>query len=79
MAAALCAITQQMCNAVIKKAPFCLMYVLDWFIKLKEMWYNDSVNDDELITWYEGYKKCKAQKAKIKEELISITWHPTSH
>lgn len=78
MAVALCAITQQMCNVVIK-APFCLMYVLDWFIKLKEMWYNDSDNDDELITWYEGYKKRKAQKAKIKEELISIAWHPTSH
>ena len=55
------------------------MYVLDWFIKLKEMWYNDSDNDDELITWYEGYKKRKAQKAKIEEELISIAWHPTSH
>ena len=40
------------------------MYVLHWFIKLKEMWYNDSVNDDELITWYEGYKKCKLRKQK---------------
>ena len=25
--------------------------------------------DDRAIKWYDGYQKCKAQKAKIKEEL----------
>ena len=29
------------------------------------------------MEWYEGYKKRKAQKAKIKEELIPIAWHPS--
>ena len=27
--------------------------------------------------WYDGYKKRKAQKASIKEELMPITWHPS--
>ena len=34
-------------------------------------------NDDDLIKWYEGCKKWKAQKASIKEELIPIVWHPS--
>ena len=29
-----------------------------------------------ITEWYNGYKKRKAQKAKIKEELLPITWHP---
>ena len=29
--------------------------------------------------WYDGYKKRKAQKAKIKEELLPITWHPSRY
>ena len=33
-------------------------------------------DDDELIEWYNGYQKRKAQKAKIKEELSPITWNP---
>ena len=37
-------------------------------------WYEDF--DDEIIEWYEGYQKRKAQKAKIKEELLPIVWHP---
>ena len=43
-----------------------------------KLWDDDdkSCNDDELIEWYEGYKKCKAQKVKIKQELLLIAWHP---
>ena len=26
--------------------------------------------------WYDGYKKRKAQKASIKEDLMPIAWHP---
>ena len=32
--------------------------------------------DNELIKWHDGYQKRKAQKAKLKEELMLITWHP---
>ena len=31
--------------------------------------------DDDLIKWYEGYNKQKAQKTSIKEELMPIAWH----
>ena len=30
-----------------------------------------------MIEWYEGYKKRKALKASIKEELMTIAWHPS--
>ena len=36
-----------------------------------------SYDDGESIEWYDGYKKRKAQKAKIKEELLPIPWHPS--
>ena len=32
-------------------------------------------DDDDLIKWHNGYEKRKAQKAKIKEELMPIAWH----
>ena len=40
------------------------------------MWYEDfgdDDDDDKLIRWYEGYQKRKAQKAKIKDELMPIS------
>ena len=50
------------------------------------MWYNnyyddggdhwDDDDEDKFFEWCEGYKKRKAQKASIKEELLPITWHP---
>ena len=55
-------------------------YVPDWFVTQQQIkiWRDDDdhCNDDELIKWYEGYQKRKAQKAKIKEELSPIAWHP---
>ena len=36
--------------------------------------------DDEdkfFCRWYDGYKKRKAQKAKMKEELVPVAWHPS--
>ena len=45
------------------------------------MWYDDNEycddDDDEnnFFKWYDGYKKRKAQKAPIKEELLPIAWH----
>ena len=43
-----------------------------------DVWYDDDdyCDDDDIIDWYNGYQKRKAQKAKIKEELLPITWHP---
>ena len=38
------------------------------------MWYEEF--DDVLITWSDAYIKRKAQKAKIKEELMPVAWYP---
>ena len=32
-----------------------------------------------MIEWHDEYKKLKAQKISIKEELRSITWHPSRY
>ena len=55
--------------------PWLLKYVPHWFVVLQEMWYEEFDND-MLIKWYHYYQKFKAQKAKIKEELAPIAWHP---
>ena len=59
---------------------FCLQFVRDWFITQKQIdtWYDDNYvyNDNNMIRWYDGYKKRKAQKVSIKEELMPIAQHP---
>ena len=73
--------TQGMCDYVVWGDPFSLQYVPDWFVTQEqiELWDddNDYCNDDKLIEWYEGYQKHTAQKAKIKDELLPIAWHPS--
>ena len=39
-------------------------------------WWRWILNDDELIEWYNDYNRGKAQKSKIKEELLPIAWNP---
>ena len=34
-------------------------------------------NDNEMIEWYHDYQKRKAQKAKIKDELMPIACPPS--
>ena len=79
--------TQEMCNKVVKVDPSFLQLVPDQFVSQEQLkLWNDS-NDwlirwwynNRLIKWYDGYKKRKAEKAKIKEELLPITWHPSRH
>ena len=46
--------------------------------KQLEIWHDDDeyCTDDKIIGWHKRYKKrYKAQKAKIKEELLPIAWH----
>ena len=75
-----CLKTQKMCDDAVRDDPSSLQFVPDWFFSQQQIdvWcdYDYWYHDDELIEWYEGYKKRKAQKAKIKEELIPIAWHP---
>ena len=58
-------------------------FVLDWFITRQQIKClrddNDDWYDNKLIERYNGYKKRKAQKAKIKEELLPIAWHSSKY
>ena len=72
--------TQLMCDDAVRYYPYSLEHVPDWFVTQQpiDRWYdNNYVHNDEVLSkWYEGYKKRRAQKAKIKEKLLSIAWHP---
>ena len=61
-----------MCDKTVKDDPYSLHFT-------NKNWHDDDdyCNDDELIEWYNGYQKRKAQKAQIKEELMLIAWHPS--
>ena len=69
-----------MCEKAFWEDTCSLQYVPDWFVTQQQLklWHDDTYyyNNDKLIEWYDGYQKHKAQKAKIKEELIPIAWHP---
>ena len=71
---------QEMCDKAFWEDTFSLEYIPDWFVTQQQLklWrdYDDYCNDDKLIEWYDGYKKHKAQKASIKDELMPIAWHP---
>ena len=72
---------QEICEKAVEKYPLTLIFVPDWFVTQQQIkiWHDDDeyCNDDEIIEWYDGYQKRKAQKASIKEELLPITWHPS--
>ena len=65
--------TQKICNEVVGQQPCLFLDVPDWFVTRQVgPWHND-----ELIECYQGYHKRKPQKAKIEEELMPTTWHPS--
>ena len=72
--------TQNMCDDVVRRDSYSLMYVPDQFATQEqlEIWHDDNkcYTDDEILGWYKRYKKRKPQKAKIKEELSAIAQHP---
>ena len=73
-----------MCDRAACKYPWLLQFVTDWFLTHQQIkiWHDndDYCNDDEIIEWYKGYqRRKKAQKASIKEELMSIAWHPSRY
>ena len=69
-----------MCDNVMWEDPSSLQYVFHWFVTQQQvkLWHDDSkyYYDDELNEWNDGYKKRKAQKVQIKEELLPFAWHP---
>ena len=72
--------TQKVCDKAVKDDPSSLQFAPDWFVTQQQIavWYDDDYwyHDNEVIEWYNGYQKRKAQKAKIKEELLPFSWHP---
>ena len=72
--------TQETCDKVVRDDAFSLVCVLDWFVSQEQLklWHDndDYCDDDEIIEWNEGYKKCKTQKAKMKEELFLLPGIP---
>ena len=66
--------TREMCEKVVETGLGLLKYVSDYFVthQQQKIWRDDDkyCNDHELIKWYDEYKKRKAQKASIKEELL---------
>ena len=73
--------TQKMCDKAVGEGPCALEFVPDWFVTHQQVktWHDDDYYDDdyEIIEWYNGYQKCKAQKAEIKEELLQASRHPS--
>ena len=69
-----------MCDKAVRDDSSSLQFVPDYFLTQQQLklWYNDAYycNEDNFFKWYDGYKKRKAQKSKIREELLPITWHP---
>ena len=67
--------TQEMCNEAVEKNAWMLEHVPDQFVTQKMC--NEAVKKSPCaLWWYKGYEQCKAQKAKIKEELMAVAWHP---
>ena len=87
-----CFKTQEMCDKAVKNDSSSLEYVPDWFVTREGMWmwyddyyeddgdhWDNDVNKDKFFDWYEDYQKRQCQKAKIKEKLLPIAWHPSKY
>ena len=60
--------TQEMCDSVVIEDLWLLRYVPHWFVTQQQVKLRDNhFIDDGYIKWYDGYPKCKAQKAQIKK------------
>ena len=83
--------TQEMCNDavdvdplslrdVVQRDSYYLQFISHWFVTQEqlEIWHDDDdyCTDDEIVERYKRYKKRKAQKSKIKEELLPIALYP---
>ena len=59
--------THKICDAIVKKRPWLLIHVPDWFITKERHRVPHGRQEQE---------KQKSQKSQIREDLISIAWHP---
>ena len=72
--------TQEMRDGPVRDYLFSVQFVPDTFVTQQQVdaWHDDHYvyNDNEMTKWYNRYKKRNVQKAKTKEELLLIAWHP---
>ena len=61
---------REMSEFVVKKYAWLFQFVPDCFISAEML---EKFQDDG---WLEAYKHRKAQKAKIKEEVLPVAYHP---
>ena len=59
-----------------KRVPWQLRHVYDWIVTQQQIdvWYDDDDycnNDNEMIKWYKGCQKRKAQKARKKKRAFT--------
>ena len=74
-----------MCDDAVRDYLYSLQHVPYWFVTQQQIkiWYdNNYVHNNERLSKgydgvYDGYKKCKAQKAQTKKELMPIAWRPS--
>ena len=68
-----------MCDDAAKDDSSSVEFVPDWFVSQQQidLWCDNDYwyNHDDNIECYEVYKRRKAQKVKIKEELVLIAWY----
>ena len=69
--------SQEICDEAAARHPYMLENVPDWFVRKQQIRPWDDDYHDELIKWYKGYQKRKAQRSQIKKELMRIAWHPS--
>ena len=82
----------EICDKAVRDDSSSLQFVPDWFVTREgvDVWHDDNYdddsdhwdndnNEDKFFEWYHGYIKRKAERAKIKEELFPITWHPSRY
>ena len=74
--------THETCDKVVRDDRSSLRYVPNRFVTGERvcLWYDNSDyyadDEDNFFKWYEYYKKRKAQKASIKEELLQNKLSP---
>ena len=68
-----------MCDKTVRRGPFPLQYVLNWFVTQQQVkiWHDNSDDHDKnrLIEWYDSYKS--VLKLHVEKELMPIAWHPS--
>ena len=66
--------TQKMWDKTVGTGSNILEKIPERFVRQRQLKIH---HNDKFDKWYNGYKKRKAQKAKIKDELMPIAWHPS--